>query len=201
MAEDRIRSRTSDTDRKKAGVVGLDLSLTGTGLARLEWTENGRLLELMTIGTRASFGTRLERYWETVERIRKEVIKEDVVFVEDFAYRIKSKQSSLATLGELNGVVKVVMWKWTRRQPMLIGQGQWKKFLCDNGALKKDEFKLRIYKKFKVECKTNDEAAAYAMADLGWHLIGRPGRKLSGYEVKIVNDLRKKYGEALKSPG
>ena len=179
------------------GVVGLDLSLTGTGMVRfgshpVKGAPNNRTLEVIrTISTKKSDdNTRTHRCWYIANQIIGSSLKTDRFFIEEYAYRIKNNASSLATLGELTGVVQLLFWRWTGRVPIFITAGQWKKFLCDNGSLNKDAFKLKVFQKFGVECATNDEAAAFGIADLAWNLHTLD-RTLLKYEEKLIAKMKK----------
>ena len=172
----------------KMVIVGLDLSLTGTGMARLDESKH----ETWNFGTKPEAGTRIERSMMIAEKIRANSEKTDLFFIEDYAYSIKPKQSSLVTLGELGGIVKLVLWRWTGRHPTVIGSGTIKKWISGSGVLRKDMIPVAVFKKFKVDLKTHDEHVAYGLADLGLNLSrSKPVRELYKYEVQILKDLRK----------
>jgi len=174
------------------GVVGLDLSLSSTGFARIDGSGQ---FEVMAIRVPPSDSVhRIMRIVEIMWKIVNMVDRKDVVFIEDYAYRVGGKTSSLASLGELNGIVKLAVFRKTSNPPIEVPIGTWKKFLSNNGALKKDEFKLKVFQKFGIECKTNDEAAAVAIADLGWHAIGNPPLRgeLLKYEADSIKALIKR---------
>ena len=189
-----------------SGVVGLDLSYTSAGLARISRRSpvpNEPLTKPKwgTFGTKTDDGTSLVRCIKTARAVLKMVQENDVVFIEGYAYGVKGKQQRLAMLGELNGIIKLVVLKRTKKQPLIVAPGTWKKFLCGNGHLSKDEFKLQVFKKFDVECKTNDEAVAIAIADFGWHVFYELGtrRDLKKYEQKSLEGYWKRNGPAIKS--
>lgn len=182
------------------GVVGLDLSLTSAGVCRLNFSanvDNEVLLIHCAIGTTTKFGTRLERYRHTMIEINKVVQSRDLVFVEDYAYGIKAKKSMLATMGEIGGLVKTMTWRKTGIEPFLVSPGEWKKFLCGDGRLNKDAFKLKVFQKYKIEVPTNDEAAAIAIAHLGRAVLWDHGG-LTSYQKVVVANIRKKYAETLQ---
>ncbi len=176
-------------------VMGLDLSLTGTGVAVVSSSSN---IWHTTISSNPSL-SRIEKCIDIANKIKSYVLDGggcDEVFIEDYAYGI-TRANSLAYLGELNGIVKASILSTLGKPAYTVPIGVWKKFLCDNGALNKDEFKLRVYKKFGVECATNDSAAAIAIADFGFSIFtgsGFNGRKLNKYELNII----RKFSEKLK---
>lgn len=182
------------------GVVGLDLSLTSTGFARV--VPGHEDIHTKAIQTAVKDGDRLDRYTYIATDVLAMMSPDDLVLIEDFAYGVVSKKSQLATLGELNGVVKLMVWRYTKRKPLSVAPGQWKKFLCDNGRLQKDEFKMQALKKYGLELRTNDECAALVLARLGMCLhpgIEWPEGSLLVYERKIVEDVRTKNAEILQA--
>lgn len=170
-------------------IVGLDLSLTCTGLAFAD-PVGSEVIVTRAIKTSVTDGDRLDRYTQIAKEIMMHVGWRTIVIIEDFAFGVTSKKSSLATLGELNGIIKLLVWRKTGMKPTLIGPGQWKKFLSDNGQLKQDEFKIRVWKKYKVDLATVDECVAYTLVKMGQAIIlGTDG--CTGYELKVLEKIRK----------
>lgn len=173
-----------------SGIVGLDLSLKSTGVARknIRDGESGDIFFYWAIAPDEKM-TRLQRIHEIWMQIFAIVERSDLVFIEDYAF---AKSNTLAWLGELGGVIKWELQKRTGLEPFVVSIGTWKKFLCNNGSLKKDEFKLRVYQKFDLDVKTNDEAAAIAICDVGMHIArGEHDRKLTKYEKSVIAKYRK----------
>lgn len=178
------------------GVVGIDPGLTNCGFARIEEGEEAVRLNISPKNKRAS---RLDRMKEVVLTILRNSHADDLFFMEDYAYGVRGKVSSLATMGELGGIIKISLYRRSQwqREPLPISPGQWKKFLSDDGRLNKDAFKLKVFQKYKIECSTNDEAAAYAMAMLGYYsTVDQKG--LLKYEEKVVNAVQAKYWEEIR---
>jgi len=171
------------------GIVGLDLSLTGTGMVRLANDDH----EHWWFGTSPGCGNITERSFQIADEIRKNSAKGDIFFIEDYAYGISPKKSSLATLAELGGIVKLVLWRWTGKHPTVVGSGVIKKWISGRGDLKKDMIPVAVYKKFKVEFKKHDEFVAYALADFGFHFHNPKARlrPLLKYEEQVLKKFRK----------
>lgn len=188
------------------GIVGLDLSVTSTGMARMPILNAGKgeVFFHKAFGSTSAGMTPLQRYVHIFDNIRKYSKKGDIFFIEDYAYGAPQK---MWMLGELGGIVKLMLTRWCshKMEPMLVNQGVWKKFISGNGALKKDEFKLWIYKRTKTEVKTNDEAAAMSVAMFGMHVVrGNYAKeyenaKLNKAQVKLIQKYRKENSEKLQA--
>lgn len=173
------------------GVVALDVSLTSTGYARIRM-EDPLTTFVQAIQTDPK-ESRLQRHRTILQKVVAGVAKHDWVFIEDYAWGIM-KGSSLVTLGELNGLLKYVLWQYSaeHREPIPVNISVIKKWA---GAEKKDQMKLSVYKKWKQEFKTDDELDAFVLADLGWHLLGqKPLRKLWGWERDLIKKFQEKHG-------
>lgn len=185
------------------GVVGIDPSYTALGLARKEFQFSDSVIKWETIKTKTSDGSRLERIMKIWSKCQKFIQRSDVVFMEDYAYsagRRKNAAQSLAQLGELCGILNLLVLKWTGVEAIKVTPGQWKKFLCGNGNLNKDSFKIKVYRKFKIETDTNDASVAVAICDLGAHVCigGEWSRDLNLYEHDVLKKIHQLHGESLE---
>lgn len=181
-----------------SGIVGLDLSLTGTGYARID-LHTGSIL-YKTFGTKASFGEINSRYRFIRSNILDLSTPNDLFFIEDYAYSISPKKSSLATLGELGGVIKYSLEEFTGLWPIAIASVSIKKWLsCGN--LKQEDFKLAAFKKYGVECKTKDDVVAHTLADLAYSLLFGKSLfcpKFGAADSKYISKLQKDKSAQLK---
>ena len=177
-------------------IVGLDLSLNSAGLAKIRADGSG-LWESMAITVGAC---PKEPMWDRYDLVAKAVMQEvgvhDVVFIEDYAF---GRRDTLTLLAELGGIVRYMLWKKTGHWPFSIPISSLKKFATGSGSAKKEDIKLALYKKHRLEFKTNDEADALVLAQVGALMLGfgcpvpdRPGGKWYGYELDVVQTLRKK---------
>lgn len=188
------------------GVVGLDLSITSTGMARMPIKNAGKgeLFFHKAFGSVSGEKAPMKRYTYIFDNIRKYSKKTDLFFIEDYAY---GKPQKMWMLGELGGITKLLLTRWSeyRTEPMVVAPGTWKKFISGNGSLKKDEFKLWIYKRTDTEVRTNDEAAAMAIAMFGMHVLrGDYAKKykkskLVKYQKEVIRKYRKDYKSRLQS--
>lgn len=181
------------------GVVGIDPSLTSTGFARIG--ADGEVKDVDTFGTKADYGPMPERWLVIVRGILKHIQPDDVVFIEDYAYgkatgskkKGEKSDSSVITLAELGGVLKLSIYNRTKRFPLTVASTTLKAYLGD-GKMKKDLMPKEIYKKLQIDCQTHDEYVALALADFGWMASGRPSRNgvAFQYEAKACKTVRDK---------
>ena len=71
-------------------------------------------------------------------------------------------------MSELNGLIKYVLWRKSGRWPEVVNIQTIKKWV---GAVKKDEMRVKVYKKFSKEFRTTDEVDAFALTDFAWHVL------------------------------
>lgn len=145
------------------GVVGLDLSLTSTGIARFGVDGNDTVQALAT--KPEDFDNPGKRFEFILEGILKNVMHTDRIFIEDYSFGVKAKVSRLATLAELGGIVKYVLWRKVGEWPTVVSIQTIKAWVK---AQHKDQMRLEAYKRFGIEYKTTDEVDAYVLADFGW---------------------------------
>lgn len=175
-------------------IIGIDLSLTSTGLVRVGKTES-----VTTIKTKPKDGHNLARY----EKIRKEICalvrRGDFVFVENYAFKINPKQtSSIVSLAELGGIVKWALVKRTGRIPFVVSPSTLKLFVSGHGHSKKEEMRLAAYKKWGKEFKNSDECDAYGLARLGVYLIYGPEKEVLAYEKRCIDTVIKANPDAFE---
>ena len=179
-----------------SGIVGLDLSLTSTGFARIGLNPKIEPVFHNIFKTDPKEGTDIERCLKIAQEIVMHSTKADLFFIEDYAYGIPAKVSRLATLGELGGVVKIVIMKHTKCEPFVVTPGTWKKFLCGKGNLNKDSFKLEVFKKYDIEPMGNDDAVAIAICDFAaCALRGEKHREMLKYEQACIKKYREDHPE------
>lgn len=184
---------------KVENVIGLDLSLTSTGMVRVP--VRGTRLHSWCFATAASMHI-WARYKDIAQRIQARVGKNDLVLVENYAFGIKGAASRLVTLAELGGVVKMAVMARTRHWPIPVGSATLRKFATGTGKGSKDDIKLQVYKKDRQEFKTTDETDAYVIAQIGLCLIGaKPTFRAEwyGYEQECMTALIKSMDQAHRS--
>lgn len=182
-----------------SGIVGLDLSLTGTGFARYSIADQDFVTH--NFGTTPKQGSNIERCLKIGKKIILSMRSTDVVVVEDYAFGVSPKQSQLATLGELGGIVKALIFKFTGSEPITITTGEMRKFVSGMGNLKKDMIPVAVLKRYKIDPPSHDECVALILADIGSHLVlNEPATdNLAKYQEDIIKNLRKKHLIALQA--
>jgi len=161
------------------GVVGLDLSMTNTGMCYIppEWDGNIESLSFSSFGTKKSdmtFGKRelitkdeLMRYISIANKvvgfIRKN--KADRVVVEDYAYsKGKTGSSSVTKLCELGGTVKTQLVLVFKSTPVVLSASSARKSIC--GSLKRSKPKEQLeelLRSFGFRFNNYDEMDAFVV--------------------------------------
>jgi hypothetical protein len=180
-----------------SGIVGLDLSITGSGVCRLATVRSYSGTFTQTIGTKPKDGNMMQRNAASASKIMDIIERNDIVLIENYAFGVKKDTSKLVTLAEFGGLIKFAVYRKTKRLPLLIASGTIKKWLSNNGNLNKEDFKMAAYKKYNIEFATGDEVIAYSMVDFGFHLLFPPKRKLFKYEEESIKNFKKKHSEIL----
>lgn len=178
------------------GIVGLDLSLNSAGLAKIaaDGTDTWST-KAITVGD-CPKRPMWVRYDLVAKAILKEIAVSDVVFIEGYAF---GRRDTLTVLAELGGIVRYMIWRRTRTWPFPIAISTLKKFATGRGSAKKEDIKLALYKKHRLEFKTNDEADALVLAQIGAAMLGfghpvpiRDSGKWYGYELDVAHGLLNK---------
>lgn len=173
-------------------IIGLDLSLTGTGWCRFfTSTEPIEYGEIITKPN--EFPTRRARVNYIAFELYQFIVKQEtpqIVFIEGYAF---SKQtSSLTQLGELGGVIRQMVFSKTGIDAIEIPNTSLKKFITGSGQAKKEDLKLATYKKYykkygiDFQGKSNNECDAFCLAMMGKALLGLTDR-LTKIEQDAVN--------------
>lgn len=153
-------------------VVGLDLSLTATGVAH----DRGKGI----ITTRA-------RGMERLARIRDDVITcclgADLVVIEDYAF--SRGESHSHALGELGGVVRLALWEAAVTY-VDVKATNLKKFATDKGNAPKDAVLVAAVRA-GYEGDDNNEADAWWLRQMGLYHLGVPEVPITVYRTTAVN--------------
>jgi len=139
--------------------MGLDLSLTGTGVA-------------LTDGSTALIKTGSLRGCERLAHIRHEVTSlvfapdgamVHLVVIEDYAAHSPGNEAPKA---ELHGVILLALYDWSI-PVALVNPATLKKYATGKGTAKKEDMKLAAYKQFGREFPSNDECDAFFLRCMG----------------------------------
>lgn len=169
-------------------VLGVDLSLTSTGLAILDDDPNDDGQPIFSfVKTDPDDGTDMARIGRIVDTVCAWAAKEiDYVILEDFAL-VMADRSGIFRAGQLAGIVK-----WELDQMGLpirtMAPATWKAALFNNGHLPKDEVRLAIYRKYELEHPIQDALDAFCVARAALDAFNIERLELPKYEAKVLAD-------------
>ena len=164
--------------------VGIDLSLRGTGLARL--TEDGGYIGSKVIKPKY-------RGYVRLAEIRDKIIvelplspRDCKICIEGYSYM--SSNSATFPMGELGGVVRLMLVE-RGYLAYLVPPSSLKKFVTSKGNAPKDLMILKTYKKYGWEFSNNNECDAFGLAQMAWAMDHPKG--LTKYEVEALKAISK----------
>jgi crossover junction endodeoxyribonuclease RuvC len=183
--------------------VGLDLSLTGTGVAILrlvsgQWAKP----ELHTVRPLSAPKGPVTRQYEGARLfdVASKIVSLGVlkgtalVGIEDYAYGISMDQTNCVfQLGELGGVVRYLLFQaGVPYAPINISVG--KKFATGNGSAKKDMVAAKMSEMWKLPLFAKnqyDSSDALALGSLAAYkmLNGLPGLQTYRFQEKLADQL------------
>jgi len=174
--------------------IGLDLSLTGTGIIVLN--ESKELLFSDTLKNKL-------RGMERLDYIRGKV--SDVIHkfpgshfcIENYAMGIRAGQSF--SIGELGGVIKLMLFDF-EITPSLITPTQLKKFVTGKGAADKSMIMLSVYKRWGFDPPDDNQADAYGLAKIAKELYSMSA-DLTKPQLEVIENIinppvKKKKGKS-----
>lgn len=145
--------------------VGVDISLTGTGLCTLN--DKGEVVKSTCIMTKAHdcFHALYKRIDYITNAVTDFVGDAGLVFVEGYAYGACGQVFSIA---ELSGFIKHKLYATTT--VLQIPPTVLKKYITGTGMSKKELVLKEIYKRYKVDFYDNNEADAFGLARCGYEI-------------------------------
>ena len=147
-------------------VVGLDLSLTATGIARA--SAGNPVLALDVIRTPLKGMDRLD-YIDT-EICRHIAIGVDLVVIEGYAF---GRPNQAAHLGELGGIIRHSLWSNGIRY-VDVPPSNVKKYATGRGNAPKPDIRMEVYKRFGVDYADDNACDAFVLAAMGLDALGHP---------------------------
>lgn len=165
-------------------VIGLDLSLTGTGLVVLDIA--GHVLDAMTISSKLRDMERLAFIRSTIGKVFSNY-EPGLACIE--GYSMGSRAGQLASIGELGGVVKLLLHR-NNFPYQIVAPTQLKKFATGKGNGAKDEVMMHVYKRWGWEAKDNNQADAYVLARIALSLEGEEA--LTAPQKEVIAALENK---------
>lgn len=163
-------------------VVGLDLSLTGTGISVCDISSES--FQLSTLDTSKLTG--LKRMEFIRNSVMEKMDKASFVVMEDFAFSRGTGAYSLGGLGYL------VRWSlWSKKMPfILVKPNQLKKFLTGKGNVDKNVMLKEVYKKWNFDLDDDNQADALVLSQIGRALINQFS-VTTAPQKEVLKDLRK----------
>lgn len=171
-------------------VVGLDMSLTGTGFA--VFNSKGR--SLMNSGVIETSPKDYDHDIRRMEYIAKTLLyqgdfsTDDFVCIEDYAFHAKGQITRLA---ELVGITKCfILRKIPTSHLLLCSPTTAKKYAFGKGNIPKDLVVKSVYKRFGFDTDNNNEADAYVLGMLALDAVV-PRDGMVKYEKEAVDTIKK----------
>lgn len=145
-------------------IVGLDLSLTGTGIA-----------SAIPFGEPfvRTLDPRTRRGYERISFIRDSVLQatkeSSLVVIEDLSFG--SNDPSAQERAGLSYLIRYALWRQNVGFVM-VAPTSLKKFVTSSGAAKKENMILEVFKRWGFSAKDNNQADAYGLMRIGMVLQG-----------------------------
>jgi crossover junction endodeoxyribonuclease RuvC len=183
-----------ETEEDIALIIGLDLSLTSTGISVYNVEDDD--ITTFTVKTRPT-SIMLARYETILSAIRDTdhfVTPRTRYFIEGYSIGSFAKSTAMTNLIELGGIVRFQLYKGGREYvdvpPTVL-----KKFVTGKGNGKKEDMKLGLYKKYRREFPNSDEADAFALMLMGMGYLNIESEVIktnfTKAERSCINSLRK----------
>lgn len=171
-------------------IVGLDLSLTSTGVVVYNFETQVADATAVRTYSKQSY---MHRYNHILNEVKKATLGGNTVFfIEGYSFGSFSKSTAMSNLIELGGIIRFYLWgegvSFIVVPPTLL-----KKFVTGKGNAKKEDIKLGIYKRYACEFETSDEADAYGLMAMGYaYFMGKliNGKELTNIERDCISKLK-----------
>lgn len=156
-------------------VIGLDLSLTATGIS--------------TGADRMTVATKPDRPIESrIARISNEVCVArggtDLFVIEDFVTR----SPAASKLGMLHGVVRTDLWR-ACFDVLLVPPATLKTWATGKGNATKADMRMALYQRFDIDEPDDNRADAHWLWTLGMHVLGDPVVDLPKTHTRALDKL------------
>lgn len=171
-------------------ILGIDQSLTGTGLVVLG--KKGELEFAATIAPKELKG--VERLDFIINGIKSIFSGYAITAIgmEDYAF----SGNGLASLGELGGVIKYMLFKEYKIKPMILHNSKIKKWATGKGNADKNLVMMKTFQKYGIELKNDNEYDALNIAKIVyWYNEGQDkgfNPKLTKPEIDVLKSLTSK---------
>jgi len=187
-----------------AAFLGIDPSLTGTGLVAL--SESGDVLTHKLVQSKARGVLRLDYLNLEVKYFVEEVGASHAIAVTSMEGYSYGSTSNAHSIGEGGGAIKLALLHSLGvcspgSRVILATPAQVKKFATGKANAEKGEIILACYKQWGHEWSSNDLADAHVLARMGWALwcsdLTPPEAPSHAYQAAVIDSLRtpKKKGK------
>lgn len=176
-------------------IVGIDSSLTSTGLAIIR-DDYRKLYNILTKS--GQFKTKEERTryiaLEVMRRVKDEWINNEEILwgIEDYA--MSRRMGRGLDLAEVGCLIKQTMWGFTKNLPIKVNPKTLKKFICGRGNVEKNQHLLYAFTKWDFKFPNDDVCDAFALAKLVEATLTKNKEDLYKYEVDCCKAVIK-YNE------
>lgn len=173
-------------------VIGIDLSLTGTGIVKLK---DGKITEQKLIKSKPSGDLPLDEL-KRIVTIRESIAKEidsdpnsiiQLVAIEGLAFMARNT-TALVQLSGLNYMIREKLYS-LKIPFVIVAPTSLKKFITGKGNIAKEMMLLETYKKYKVYFTDNNLCDAYGLAMIADSLVN--SEKKPKHQQEVVNLLKK----------
>jgi crossover junction endodeoxyribonuclease RuvC len=176
---------------KHIRIVGLDLSLVGSGVIVLDDGDIvvQKLIKSKPVGPKPI--DELKRIRKIVEEIEMIISEEipTVAVIEGLAFMARNT-TALIQLSSLNYMTRAMLADY--HVPfVIVAPTSLKKFITGSGASKKDVMLMEIYKQYDVTIMDDNEADAFALAQVGLALSGKHIKPLNQKQEEVIELLKK----------
>jgi len=148
------------SSKKEAMFVGIDHSLTGTGVVVID--QDGCILEQKLIKT-TNDEIEEKRMTYIIDELSfiPKIVRLKRVYIEGPSFM--STGQAVLQMGALHYLIRIFLYR-KKVKYKIIAPGTLKKFTTGSGAAKKEQMLLHIFKRWGIEFKDNNTADAYCLA-------------------------------------
>jgi len=167
-------------------IIGLDLSLTGTGCIKLQ---DGRVISQQLIKTKPTGDNYMNGLLRLLEiRDKINIAEVDIAVIEGMAFMARNT-TALVQLAALNYFIREKLY--LNKIPFIIvAPTSLKKFITSHGNAKKDVMMMETYKRYHVTFSDNNLCDAYGLARIGESLLNKEV-VITKIQQEVINLLTK----------
>lgn len=185
-------------------ILGLDLSLTATGIALISptvhsfgsavavqeiWPTSGDPYQLHTICLEPNNENQFERWRYISDWVLGIAIHADLILIEGYSY---GSPNVMAALGELGGIVRYrLLDRYDKGKLITVPPSTLKKFVIGKGVGDKSIMLLETYKRWKISFTNHNICDAFGLAMIGMALVDGGTEGLTKPQLEVIETLTK----------